>query len=182
MGSNVFVYCCNNPIKYIDSLGKRPIAYNEGNRESEDTRVWSLSYMNNKKVDLTYKLTTFMEEKAKEMEQYYHTHSLLKSALYFKNNVTDDGIWDIKLQDDWTFERGNAYYFNGQQLRYDDTGNINFGYVGAVLFAELILCAGAGANQIKKYGFQFGDLSTFYDDPRDNQMVKYGYQLYMRAH
>ena len=67
------------------------------------------------------------------------------------------------------------------ELRYDDPGNINFGYVGAVLFSEEILCLGAGVNQISKYGFRFGDFSTFFDDPRDNMMIKLGYALYWEA-
>lgn len=43
------------------------------------------------------------------------------------------------------------YYYHGNELRQDDLGNLNFGYAGAVLFPEIILCAGAGANQIDNY-------------------------------
>ncbi|MBE6713382.1 MAG: hypothetical protein E7580_07695 [Ruminococcaceae bacterium] len=95
-------------------------------------------------------------------------------------NVTDGGNLDIKTQDEWNFEEGKEYLFNGRTLRYDDPGNINFGYVGAILFPEGFLCFGAGINQISKFGFECGDITTWYDDPRDNEMIKYGYQLYQR--
>lgn len=91
------------------------------------------------------------------------------------------GALDIKLQDKWKFDEGQLYSFDKQILRYDDPGNINFGYVGAVIFPEAVLCFGAGMNQIKKHGFKFGDLSKWYDDPRDNTIIKYGYDLYMNG-
>ena len=55
-----------------------------------------------------------------------------------------------------------------------------FGYVGAVLFPETILCMAAGANQIKNHKFKYGSIFTFFDDERDNQMIKYGYNLYRK--
>ena len=97
---------------------------------------------------------------------------------YFKANVIDGGSLDIKLQDDRKFENGKIYLYNGQKLRYDDPGNINFGYVGAAIFPRAILCFGAGVNQISKHGLKYGDISTFWDDPTDNRMIKYGYGLY----
>lgn len=131
-----------------------------------------------REVDLSNKLDSYMLENAKKLQQYKDKHGTVKAIIYFYNNVKDGGDLDLKLQDDWKFDNDKWYKYYDFYLRYDDPGNINFGYVGAVLFSETVLCAGAGANQIKKYGFQFGDLSTFYDDPRDNRMIKYGYNLY----
>ena len=119
-----------------------------------------------------------MINNATELKQYKKDNGTVKAMLYFYKNVTDGGSLDIKLQDEWKFEDDRKYLFNGIELRYDDPGNINFGYVGAVIFPEIILCAGAGLNQIGKYGFKFGDISTFFDDPRDNKMIKYGFSLY----
>jgi hypothetical protein len=104
-------------------------------------------------------------------------HNLIEEWIYFYQNVNDDGILDIKKQEEWKFEEGKIYVYNGMQLRYDDPGNILFGYVGATLFPKMILCLGAGANQIKNYGLQFGDIISFYDDPRDQYMIRYGYEL-----
>lgn len=63
-------------------------------------------------------------------------------------------------------------------LRYDDPGNINYGYVGAILFDLEVLWFFAGANQVYNHGFQYGDSSTYFDDPRDREMIERGYTLY----
>ena len=179
VGNNMFAYCNNNPVLYTDICGTRPIAYNEGGIESEDTRKWSYAYMNRKtNVDLTDTLTSFMQDNVKTLSAYKNENGYIDAVLYFYNNVKDGGSLDIKLQDDWTFNPGFTYSFNGVILRYDDPGNINFGYVGAVLFSEEVLCCGAGINQVSKWGFKYGNITTWFDDPRDNEMIKWGYDLY----
>ena len=157
----------------------RPIAYSSDGKETEEMREWSYAYMNKKlKIDITEKLTSFMRNNGRSLAEYRLTHNYVDTAFYFYNNVTDGGTLDIKLQDDWQFKDGFIYTFNGHHLRSDDPGNINFGYVGAIIFPEGILCAGAGLNQIKNHGFIFGNLASCYDDPRDNLMIRYGYYLF----
>ena len=171
LGCNQFSYCLNNPVIYRDPHGMAPIfaPFHVYNGEySADYEI----------VDLTEKLTSFMRFNADKLQEYYYTNGFAATALYFYQNVTDGGSLDIKLQEEWKFDSGKVYLFNGNRLRMDDPGNINFGYVGAVIFPLDILCLGAGLNQIKNWGFEFGDFSTFFDDPRDNQMIKYGYALY----
>ena len=176
---NIFTYCFNNPIILIDTDGTCP--YN-GTAADFHRLEHGLPSLDCTCVDLTEKLTSYMEENTKNLKKYKEENGFIKTTKYFYNNVKDGGALDIKLQDEWQFEEGKKYVFNGKQLRYDDPGNINFGYVGAVIFPEGILCFGAGLNQIGKHGFKFGNLSTWYDDPRDNEMIKYGYQLYEEAH
>ena len=182
---NLFLYCANNPVARCDSRGTRYTAALSIDDESDYDRAIACQFQSRvaleecgKIVDITEKLDDFMEKNAETLDSYLKQHGYLESILYFYKNVTDGGELDIKLQDDWKFEDGITYLYRGTGLRYDDPGNINFGYVGAILFPELVLCAGAGVNQISKYGLQFGDITTFYDDPRDNYMVKYGYRLY----
>ena len=133
-------------------------------------------------VDITNKLNQFMEDNSNTLKEYAKTHGLINTLLYFKTSVNDKGPLDIKLQDEWMFDEGKTYIYYGRVLRYDDPGNINFGYTGAAIYPRVILCAGAGVNQISKYGFTFGDVLSFYDDPRDNYMIKYGYMLYRKSH
>ena len=167
IGNNMFAYCNNNPVKYSDSSGQLPIRntvfINDSGRGL---------------IDLTDKLTAFMQENAEKLTNFVAENNTLEGWWYFYENVNDGGDLDIKLQDEWAFREGVKYTFQGRELRADDPGNINFGYVGAVLFPEEMLCMGAGLNQISNWGFQFGDLSTWFDDPRDNEMIKYGYLLY----
>ena len=179
LGNNMFAYCESDPINFVDCSGARPIINSIDGKESKAERSLSCAYMYQRDVvDLTGTLMEFMDDNVETLVKYKETHGYSDAVVYFYSNVVDGGALDIKLQDEWKFQPDTKYLFNGMELRYDDPGNINFGYVGAVLFPEVILCAGAGANQISKWGFEFGDISTFYDDPRDNSMIKYGYQLY----
>ena len=180
LNNNLFTYCGNSPLGNIDLTGT--CYYNANGQWCHDNWEYLCGY--NRKpepIDLTEKLTGFMEKNANDLKTYKQTNGIVKAAVYFYKNVTDGGALDIKLQAEWKFEEGQLYSFNNQILRYDDPGNINFGYVGAVIFPESFLCFGAGMNQIKKHGFKFGDLSTWYDDPRDNAMIKYGYDIYVNG-
>jgi RHS repeat-associated protein len=174
LGNNMFAYCENSPIINVDFGGAKPCLVNR-------CAKWEGADLLIPIVDLTEKLNEFMIENATKLQEYRDTNGFIEAAFYFYANVVDEGELDIKLQDDWKFEEDKVYKYNETFLRYDDPGNLNFGYVGAVLFSEEFLCFGAGLNQISKYGFAFGDISTFYDDPRDNIMIKLGYTLYWEA-
>ena len=178
----MFSYCNNYPVGSLDDTGARPIVGDNPSTETPDERHASFSVM--KKwavVDLTEKLMGFMNYNAEKLIDYRNENGYIGACVYFYKNVRDYGDLDIKLQDEWSFEAKTDYYFYGTLLRYDDPGNINFGYIGAILFDLNILCLGAGINQISKYGFQFGDFSTCFDDPRDNEMIKRGYNLYTKG-
>ena len=177
---NMYVYCYNNPILFRDKSGTRPIAGTTLTGETDMERAISFDYMNNRKttVDWTNKLMNFMNKNVIEFQGYIDTHGLLEAMKYFYNNVKDGGIWDIKLQEEWQFEPGKKYFFKGEELRQDDPGNINFGYIGAAYFPLDILCSMAGVNQITKYGFKYGNIWTYFDDFRDNEMIKKGFYLY----
>lgn len=177
---NLYFYCGNNSVNNTDPLGT--CYYNANGEWRHDNWEYLGGYVRKPEpIDLTQKLTDYMEENAADLKDYKNNNGMAKTIIHFYKNVTDGGSLDIKLQDEWKFEEGQLYSFNKKILRYDDPGNINFGYVGAVIFSENILCFGAGMNQIKKFGFKFGDLSTWYDDPQDNAMIKYGYNLYING-
>ena len=131
-----------------------------------------------KVIDLTEKLDALMRKNAATMRSVLAKRGRYLAAFYFYDMVKDGDQWDIKLQDEWKFEEGVIYMYQGQVLRWDDPGNIHFGYVGAVVFSEEAVCLGAGLNQITKFGFSFGDFSTYYDDPRDQEMMRWGHRLY----
>ena len=131
-----------------------------------------------KVVDLTEKLDALMHKNAATMRSVLKKRGWYLAAIYFYEKVKDGGDWDIKLTDEWTFEEGTVYLYQGKEIRWDDPGNIHFGYVGAVVFSEEAICLGAGLNQITKFGFSFGDFSSYYDDPRDQEMMRWGHRLY----
>lgn len=186
---NLFAYCGNNPVIHSDSYGDRYCAATTVSKESAYDRVISCNFQKRvslekagKVRDITAKLNAFMEENASKLTGYLYVCGYERACKYFYDNVKDGGELDIKLTDEWKFEEGVTYIYSGQELRYDDPGNINFGYVGHVLFDRTVLCLGAGGNQIMKYGFKFGDVFSFFDDPRDNRMIKWGYRLYEEKH
>ncbi len=174
----MFAYCINCPTRYSDDGGSRPVVGDNPNTESQEEREASIVAVYGIRVDITEMLTLYMEYNAEQLKKYLREHGYYMTVVYFCSLVKDGGDLDIKRRPEWQFEPGKRYYFNKTLLRYDDPGNICFGYVGAVLFDVNTLCFGAGVNQISKFGFRFGNLTTYYDDPRDNAMIKRGYSLY----
>ena len=182
LGNNMFAYCLNNPIVFCDPDGF--CSYQSslggwvdcGKADCSKSKAF-LPHLRNIE-DITEKLLSYMDQNVEILKNYKENHSLLETWLYFIINVRDEGPLDIKLQGEWKFEEGVEYVFKGRTLRFDAPGNINYGYVGGVLFSEDFLCFGAGINQISKYGFTYGDITTWFDDPRDTEMIKYGYSLY----
>ena len=94
---------------------------------------------------------------------------------YFIDKVKKGGDWDLKNRLDLPL-RGESLYY-GTIYSGEDLGNIHFGYVGAVLFPKGILHAGAGAYQMHT-GINMDDWASYFDSPRDYEMVEYGWKLY----
>ena len=100
----------------------------------------------------------------------------------FYQNVKSSGKWDLKTREDWDLKEENTYIYDGIELRYDEPGNIMFGYVGSKLFNIAVLRAGAGFYQ------QYQGNSTaewkgwpnFIDDPVDSEAIEYGYRLRLK--
>lgn len=130
-------------------------------------------------VDITAKLNVLMIRNGKILEDYLAEHGYLKAALFYHAMVTDAGDWDIKRTPMWKFEPGKTYVYQGKVMRMDDPGNIHFGYLGAILFPEEFVCFGAGMNNLLKFGFDQGDLESYYDDPQDQEMMRWGYRMYI---
>ena len=193
VGNNMFAYCNNNPVLLVDSEGTRPIVGASIQNETELERNQSFNYMNGRsgkhssQIDLTPDLDNFMQDNAKTLSDYYNKYGFALSFLYFVMSVNDFGPLDIKRQSDWAFDEGTTYYYRGVELRYDDPGNINYGYLGASLFHSAgvsptisleILNLGGGGKQVLNHGFTYGNIYTYFDDPRDYNMIRFGFSLY----
>ena len=131
-----------------------------------------------KVVDLTEKLDNLMHESAKTLKSVLAKQGRYRACIFYYHKVKDGDDWDIKLQDEWKFEEGTTYIYQGRVMRMDDPGNIHFGYLGAIILPEEIVCLGAGLNNISKFGFTAGDFKSYYDDPQDQEMMRWGYRLY----
>ena len=129
-------------------------------------------------VDITEKLDNLMHQSAAELTRIRDRFGYAVAATYYYLKVTDGGDWDIKRTAPWKFEEGKIYVYQGKVMRMDDPGNIHFGYVGAVIFPEEFVCFGAGMNNVSKFGYTTGDFASYYDDPQDQEMMRWGYHLY----
>lgn len=116
---------------------------------------------------------------------------IAKMEIYkeFRRLVTDGGKFDIKNNPKSKFYRlsksfdsnGNAYY-NGELWKYDDFGNYNYGVAAkSIGISKIIAEIGGGLNQIykliqwKEYGMIIKNWKSYGDFPRDNNMIKRGY-------
>ena len=133
-------------------------------------------------VDLTEKLDKLMRKNAAYLKKIEAKYGYAVAAVYYYLKVTDGGDWDIKRTNEWKFEKGVTYVYQGVELRMDDPGNIHFGYVGAVIFSEEFVCFGAGFNNFMKFGFRDGDFSSYFDDPQDQEMMRWGHRLYKQGY
>ena len=131
------------------------------------------------------KNATSLIQKLKRM-RYLPTRKLRAAYLfgleiYFAKEVKGGGEWDLKTQ--WSILIGQKtnvykYKYKNKLLRADDPGNIHFGFVGSVLFSQMALCIGAGAYQVKSFHSHWNYYKSYFDDPRDTEMIKYSCKVY----
>ncbi len=67
-------------------------------------------------------------------------------------------------------------------MRFDDIGNIHYGYVGRVLFSESTLLSAGGAVQILTGTSDISYWDSNFDDPRDQTMISIGSSLWNKNH
>ena len=174
---NLYVYCADNPVNYVDPSGHKK----------------------SKTIDITGEFDTTMRLNALQLQQkleaaldkYWYYAGIRDIAKVFKlfyNKVKSGGDWDFKVQKKWKLKSGYKYLYRESKKkkkyfkRNDDIGNVHYGFVGSALFSKFTLCAGAGAYQVytdikNKRKTQVFKLS-FGDDAHDTEMIKYGISLY----
>ena len=135
-----------------------------------------------KYIDLTDKLTEAMHANAKTLSAYREQNGWFNASAYFVSMVDTGGKWDFKSQKDWGLSENFTYKYGNKLLRYDDVGNIHYGYVGRELFEEWVLLKAAGVVQIRAQTSQWSFWNSNFDDPRDQEMIKYGSQLWDLDH
>ncbi len=102
---------------------------------------------------------------------------------YFVDQVETGGPWDLKYEGNgYSFnDLGESYYavYNGQVYNNDDFGNITFGIAAAAYgFPEEFAQAGAGFYQVLSGTSSWSFISSYFDDPRDSEMISLGYSIF----
>ena len=183
---NMFAYCGNNPIDKADYYGYCHGYANNSNLSSPYSGVkygykcgsYGIHVRRPKKIDITEKLEEAMITNASALTKYKEKHNYIDSSLYFINHVKPGGEWDFKSQDDWQLDPSTTYVFNNMELRYDDIGNIHYGYVGRVLFSTNALMRAGGLVQIYTGTSKIYYWNTNFDDPRDQWAIGIGCQIW----
>jgi RHS repeat-associated protein len=93
--------------------------------------------------------------------------------------VKSGGPWDYKVE----FNSASVHQvtLGGKTLGYDVVANIHYGFVGAASgFSEDWLSFGAGIAQIKDGTSNLAYVTSWFDDPRDNAAIMFGYFLFQK--
>ena len=183
-GTNMYAYCLNNPVMYVDPTGCDPyimLCYGkmlEVIQLVQEFLIFARNYDQiTKSNDITDKLNSEMKKNEQIMIDYYNEHGFIKSAIFFAEKVRPGGEWDLKSRDDWGLKSGTTYIYGDEELRYDDIGNIHYGYVGSVLFGADTLLNMGGVIQIFSGTSKWSFRKHNFDDPRDQWAIQFGIDL-----
>ena len=176
IGCNMFAYCFNYPTRSIDNLGLVPddVLFKNAELYASGANILMCGYAYNRKNDITYKLNNALEKNSTYLEE----QNYISAFVTFIKKVRPGGNWDFKAQDDWNLSRDEKYYYNGKELRFDDIGNIHYGYVGRVVAPKKMLLIAAGIVQVLSFTSNWDYSDSYYDDPHDQEAILYGIELW----
>ena len=99
----------------------------------------------------------------------------LPKLISFIQKSKNGAEWDLKRI--WSLDKDVIYLYREIECRYDDIGNIHFGFMGAAAgYTVQFLVGGAGLYQL--YSDKAWNYNPYLDDPRDSMMITYGYYLF----
>ncbi|MDD9150920.1 polymorphic toxin type 44 domain-containing protein [Sporolactobacillus sp. CQH2019] len=131
--------------------------------------------------DYTNRFRSILHSNANQMSYYVVGGYFLAGMrgtgdLIFAENERQGGKWDYKRK----YGYYDKYRFRGKIITGDDFGNIHYGYVGkAAGFSDRTLETYGGIVQVignKRINKAW--YRTYYDEPKDNTMIRYGIWLY----
>ena len=164
---NIYTYCHNETV----------VKYDKNGNASDSCITLFVEGSADVKIDITERLNQTMEEGYNEISKYCMEHGLAETIVYFVENVKTGGKWDLKNRANWNLRKGETYIYNDIPLRWDEPGNISFGYIGSAIFGTDVLQLGAGMYQIMSGTSYWGYVSSYGDDPLDSMCIQYGYLL-----
>ena len=176
---HLYVYCANNPINYTDPSGHKSYDIKSKlDAEMKKNAKWMYDYALKQKEKYPT-VIGFGKSKSLRIQSTKGTVNILTK---FVSKVKTGGDWDLKGKKKWkprTYGASNFKYDN-YKFSAADVGNVHFGYVGAVIFNRTTLCMGAGMYQIYSGTSDFKYISSYFDDPRDTECIKIGYNLWKK--
>ncbi len=129
--------------------------------------------------DITEQLYSYMHN-TEEKYAYMHERTWFENLLEFARLVGNKREMDLKNQPEW---QHSAFVFNGEIVDQDTLGNINYGFFGRHCnIPPAVLIAGAGSAQLAAGSSSPAFWFTLFDDPRDNDRVMQGIEIYEDLH
>ncbi len=129
--------------------------------------------------DVTDQLYSYMQQ-AEITYSAMHDKSWIENLPDFYELVRNSGEMDLKNQPEW---QHSAYIFDGEVVDKDAMGNINYGYFGRHCnIPDIVLLGAAGVAQFMAGTYEWEFWFTFLDDPRDNDRVSQGIEIYDDIH
>lgn len=200
-GQNWYIYCSNNPLRYVDPSGLAKIYYDQTGNEINRENYWWMFW------DKHFVL-------GNDGKNFWPIQGSLKPGDI--DRVVEDGdeIFDIFVQanaptswqqkifpltvnevlknspssESWDIKRGfrnSIIILNGKGYREDMFGNITWGYLMASRgWPSGVSKKGAGIYQnysvTSSLKFWLYNMVNFGDDPRDSYAIDQGYNLFYR--
>ncbi len=178
LDTNMSAYCRNNPITFVDPTGSCYWAAGKWTHDAWENLGGYVKQPEPKAIDITEQLDEAMKENAKEIATTQIVFGYPPSTAYFAFNVAPHGDWDFKSQDSWNLDPNKTYRYKNLILRFDDIGNIHYGYIGRFMFSEDVLLKAAGVVQICTKTSDITYWDSNFDEPRDQTMIKIGSDLF----
>ena len=193
LGTNLFVYCGNNPINRIDPSGRAwfsailktvakiataviTVAKTVCTAKEVKRVQNELNSLPKPTKDITDSFRDTLRQNANTVKETTKNKGIVESSKQFYNNVRNKGKWDLKQNPEYQ----GTFQFNDFVIQGQDIGNINFGYTGKALgLPDSVLLVGAGVAQIMAGTSNFSFIMTSNgDDLRDQMYIMYGIMLY----
>ena len=193
LDKNLWAYCLNNPVTFFDPNGYCIIAFPaEGDsgdyeiiKQIDEENNYDIVYENGTYtfvtgdvIDITKQLNDEMRNNANTMITCLEENNLVTASIYFAIKEYSGGDWDLKSQSRWNLQKDKIYKYGNQFLRYDDIGNIHYGYVGRAVYPSGVLLIMGGMIQIISGTSRWEYRTSNFDDPRDQEMIAYGCMLW----
>lgn len=100
------------------------------------------------------------------------------AGTYFAERVKGGGVWDYK---NWLGLNTRYYETELRATMTGETiGNFHYGYVGSELFSPSTLKSAAGLVQITSGTAKAEWFSSYFDDPKDQENIQWGIDVYKR--
>ena len=193
LSNNLFSYCNNNPIMYIDTTGRwiisglilivglTSIAITASIVVGAKTSKKGEKSKSKNKIGTSKEFKKTLTENLKTAQEDTKYLNFISKAVYFANKVKTYGEWDLKNQKQW---EKSEFNYDNLEMEAQDIGNYHYGYIGTALgFGENFLIAAGGIYQIKSRTATLETcltIGTFCDDPRDTKFIKAGIQGYYK--